>query len=197
MRVRLLPRQLKSITMVVIDHHSNRTTPQGAAMIRIRTKQVPQVQQVIVEAPMRHINFIVIHCTATPDYHPSDPAFDSFGAAQVKQWHTRPVSEGGRGWDDIGYHWLVRRSGKVEMGRPEAVIGAHVQGQNAESIGIAYVGTCDPTCAQVDALKGLIAKKVEQYDLQLSAVVGHNELTRGKTCPGFSVKQKLLLGLYF
>ena len=48
------------------------------------------------EVIMRKIDLIVIHCTDTPDYHPSDPAFDSFGVAQVRQWHTRPVAEGGR-----------------------------------------------------------------------------------------------------
>lgn len=146
----------------------------------------------------RRIKQIVIHCTATPDYHPSDPAFDSFGVAQVRQWHTRPVSQGGRGWDDVGYHWVVRRTGKVEKGRPEGAPGAHVYGHNQDTLGIAYVGTKAPTAAQIDALRGLIADKVLEYKLPFSAVVGHCDLDPKKPlCPGVNVRETLLLGKLF
>ena len=33
------------------------------------------------------------------------------------------------GWDGIGYHKIINRSGKIENGRPEYWIGAHVKGK--------------------------------------------------------------------
>ena len=146
---------------------------------------------------MRKIDSIVIHCTDTPDYHPSDPAFDSFGVAQVREWHTRPVKEGGRGWSDVGYHYIIRRTGKVEKGRDDKTPGAHCEHFNLQTIGIAYVGREKPTVAQVDALRGLIAKKMDQYKVPVSGIKGHCELNKNKSCPGFNVRDKLLWDLFF
>ena len=39
------------------------------------------------------------------------------------------------GWDGIGYHKIINRSGKIENGRPEYWIGAHVKGKNQISLG--------------------------------------------------------------
>jgi hypothetical protein len=36
----------------------------------------------------------------------------------------------------IGYHWFIRRDGKIEAGRSKTECGAHVIGQNTEKIGI-------------------------------------------------------------
>ena len=48
---------------------------------------------------------IVIHCADTPDNRDVD-------MATIKKWHTEE-----RGWDDIGYHFVIRRNGLVEAGR--------------------------------------------------------------------------------
>jgi N-acetylmuramoyl-L-alanine amidase len=81
----------------------------------------------------RTITEIIVHCTATPegkDYTVDD----------IRRWHTTPVSKGGRGWSDIGYHYIIDRYGHVHEGRDVDVSGAHVKGYNAHSIGVVYVG---------------------------------------------------------
>lgn len=75
----------------------------------------------------RRITEIIVHCTATPegkDYTVSD----------IRRWHKQ------QGWSDIGYHYVVYRSGQIVGGRSIDLVGAHCQGHNANSIGVCYVG---------------------------------------------------------
>ena len=71
---------------------------------------------------------IVIHCAATK------PSMD-IGASEIKKWHVDD-----NGWDDIGYHYIIKRGGLVEVGRPEAFQGSHAPAANSKSIGICLVG---------------------------------------------------------
>lgn len=81
----------------------------------------------------RDIREIIIHCTATPEGKDKT-------VAQIRYEHMLPESKGGRGFSDIGYHYVVYRNGKIEIGRDVDKIGAHAKDHNAYSIGIAYVG---------------------------------------------------------
>ena len=74
----------------------------------------------------------------------------------------------GNGWDDIGYNFLVDRFGQVFEGRyggiERNVIGAHAQGFNTGSVGIAIVGTyagSGPSAAARNALSNLIAWRLD------------------------------------
>ena len=59
-------------------------------------------------------------------------------AAQIDTWHRQ------RGFHlGIGYHYVIRRDGSIEKGRPEWMIGAHCVNHNAHSIGICYEGGLD------------------------------------------------------
>lgn len=129
---------------------------------------------------MRKIDEIIVHCSATPEGRPHT-------AGDVDMWHRQ------RGFDGIGYHFLVRLDGTVEPGRPLEKIGAHCLGHNAHSIGICYVGglTKDGkspkdtrTPAQRDALRGLVT-----YLRRLFPGVtlhGHREFA-AKACPSFNI----------
>lgn len=75
----------------------------------------------------RKITSIVVHCTATPEGNKKT-------VAQLRAEHKR------KGWSDIGYHYVVTLDGKVHIGRDVDVAGAHVEGHNAHSIGVVYVG---------------------------------------------------------
>lgn len=77
--------------------------------------------------PLRPVTLLIIHCTATP-------AGREVSRAEVDRWHRQ------RGWNGIGYHYLIHLDGSIEQGRPEERMGAHCKGYNACSIGICYVG---------------------------------------------------------
>ncbi|MBR1449131.1 MAG: N-acetylmuramoyl-L-alanine amidase, partial [Prevotella sp.] len=71
---------------------------------------------------MRTITLIVVHCSAVrPDQRSS--------AKDIDGWHRQ------KGWNGIGYHYVIRRSGQIEPGRPEATVGAHCVNHNSHSLG--------------------------------------------------------------
>ncbi len=130
---------------------------------------------------MRKIDEIIIHCTATPEGRPHT-------VADVDRWHRQ------RGFDGIGYHFLIRLDGSVETGRPLEKQGAHCLGHNGRSIGICYVGGLardgktpkdTRTDAQRLALKGLVGWLKNLFPS--ATVHGHNEFA-AKACPCFNVR---------
>ena len=115
-------------------------------------------------------------------------------AAQIHDWHQS------QGWAGIGYHYVVRKDGTIERGRPEWAIGAHAgeNGMNSHSIGIHLSGDFNaayPTAKQVDSTAMLIAYICEKYNITADRqhVKGHREV--GSTdCPGknlFSILETL------
>lgn len=138
-------------------------------------------------AGKRPIDLIVVHCAATK------PDMD-IGAAEIRKWHTYPPPAG-RGWNDIGYHHVIRLDGRVENGRPLDQPGAHAEGFNARSIGICLVGGIDKkgnpsntfNRAQFIALATLLGSLQESYPH--AKILGHRDLPAvHKACPSFDVR---------
>jgi N-acetylmuramoyl-L-alanine amidase len=135
---------------------------------------------------MRPIDGIVIHCSAT------DSSRD-IGVGEITSWHVA------KGWTTCGYHFVIRRNGVLEDGRPVEVPGAHVHGHNARTLGICLVGGLDQKqCACVDfpsayspAMDATLAKLVKRL-LQRwpkATVLGHRDYPDvKKDCPCFSVR---------
>ena len=131
---------------------------------------------------MRTIDTIIVHCTATY------PEMD-IGAIQVKEWHLA------KGWSDCGYHWVIKRDGTIEHGRPLANIGAHCKGYNDTSIGVALAGglahddkpACNFRTDQYVALEQLVADMQRRFDIPDKNVWGHEEVS-SKACPCFDVR---------
>ena len=127
---------------------------------------------------MRSITLIVIHCSAVGPEQESS-------AADIDQWHKA------NGWKGIGYHFVVRRDGSIEAGRPIEEVGAHVRNHNRHSIGICYEGGYDAageatdtrTPEQVKALRLLVEQMHERFPNAL--IVGHHDLDPTKPCPCF------------
>ncbi len=128
-------------------------------------------------------DWLVIHCSATR-------AIQDIGVREITKWHRA------QGWATIGYHYVIRRSGKVETGRPVDAIGAHVQGRNHDSVGICLVGglnnaTFKPennyTPQQWEALKKLLTTLLKRYPK--AKVLGHRDFPGvQKACPCFNAK---------
>ena len=101
---------------------------------------------------------IVIHCTQTP-------ADMDFGVEKVTEWHKN------RGFDTIGYHYLIKRDGTLQVGRDEDVVGAHAVAVNGTSIGVALVGggtinmgwENNFTPVQFETLKSILLKLKDKY----------------------------------
>ncbi|HEV3399423.1 MAG TPA: N-acetylmuramoyl-L-alanine amidase, partial [Actinomycetes bacterium] len=102
----------------------------------------------------------VHHTVQSNSYSPSE------SAALVRSdylYHVRT-----RGWNDVGYNFLVDRYGRVFEGRyggiTRAVLGAHAGGFNTNSTGVALLGTfttARPTAPMLAALHRLLAWKLD------------------------------------
>lgn len=138
---------------------------------------------------MRTIHTIVIHTSATK------PSMD-IGVSQIRKWHTDPKPKG-RGWKDIGYHYVIRRDGTLEDGRPNQEVGAHVKGHNKNSLGICLVGGVDSygvytpnyTKEQMKTLRALVRFLQKMYTILDKRVLGHRDFPNvKKACPCFDVQ---------
>ena len=131
---------------------------------------------------MIDIDLIVVHCSFTK------PHMD-IGASTIRRWH---VEE--RGFNDIGYHYVITRIGNTELGRPLEVSGAHAKGYNSNSVGICLVGgmndagepDCNYTIEQFVALERLLHNL--KNDHPDAVICGHRDLDTKKDCPCFDVK---------
>ena len=149
------------------------------------------------------IDAIVVHSSATPEGKDLD-------------WRDINMMHVQRGFQCIGYNFVVKLDGTVQTGRSLTIDGAHCnskgfsgQSYNKHSIGICYVGGTDVhgkakdtrTPEQKKALRELIAKLVKEYpikeilgdcdtspDLNGDGVVEPNEWT--KMCPCFDAKEE-------
>lgn len=102
----------------------------------------------------------------------------------------------GRGWNDIAYHFIIDAAGHVVEGRPEGVVGAHVENQNMGNIGIVMLGTYHPpkndpvTKEQLDAFESVASYIVAKYGVNPDTLKGHRDY-KSTDCPGDEMYAKL------
>lgn len=129
---------------------------------------------------MRKITKIIVHCADTPEGRDDK-------AADIRRWHKA------RGFNDIGYHYVVDLDGTIEPGRDVTIAGAHTTGHNADSIGVCYIGGADTDMKQKDtrteeqktALRLLLKYLVRKYPG--AKIYGHRDFAQ-KACPSFDAK---------
>lgn len=137
---------------------------------------------------MRDLNRIILHCSATKEGK-------EYSVETIRKWHTDPRPKG-RGWSDIGYHYVIHLDGSVSQGRPLDRSGAHTKGHNADTVGICYIGGIDKegkpkdtmTPEQNKAFRMLVLSLRTLFDADMT-IHGHNEFS-AKACPSFIVKEK-------
>ena len=148
---------------------------------------------------MREIKSVILHCTATP-------ADRALTVKEIRRWHVE-----GRGWADIGYHFVIPQDGTIEKGRHIDKIGAHTWGNNYGSIGVAYCGgVVKKVKKSLDKEKPksttkLVPKDTMTKEQQTSfrnlfeilevmfgelKLTGHNDHNKGKACPSFNMRDK-------
>jgi len=128
--------------------------------------------------------YIVVHHSAT----------DRGNAASFDRSHRR------RGWDELGYHFVIDNGdggpdGRIEVGSrwKKQKWGAHTGGTpnneyNNHGIGICLVGDfCNkmPSRAQIASLERLVRRLASKYRIDPDNVIGHREGPNASTvCPG-------------
>ena len=126
---------------------------------------------------------IVIHHTGNGE--DCDP-----DAVEINKWHQA------QGWTCIGYHYVIRKDGTVEQGRPHWTIGAHCEGDNYHTIGIHFSGDFmedrQPTEAQLISGAQLIANLCTDYGIPIDSdhIKGHRDYM-ATSCPGDNLYDKL------
>lgn len=128
---------------------------------------------------MRTLKKIIIHCSD------SDDSLD-IGRKEIDEWHRQRgfLSESGI---SIGYHYVVRRNGRIEIGRPISEVGAHCKGHNSDSIGVCWIGRKAPDNKQKTELFKLVKSLMVTYNIPVDKVFGHYEFDSGKTCPNLDM----------
>lgn len=131
------------------------------------------------EKGTRDWRHIVIHHTAS-----SRDSIESIHQAHLK-----------RGWEGIGYHFLIGNGNGMADGEIEPTFrwktqmhGAHAGNEeyNQHGIGICLVGNFDdnqPSAAQLAAVKRLVGVLKTQYAIKSSNVIGHKTV-KATACPG-------------
>lgn len=130
---------------------------------------------------MREIKEIILHCSDTPEGRNDT-------AADIRRWHKA------KGWNDIGYHYVIDLDGTVEPGRDVEIAGAHAQGHNANSIGICYIGgrckdagTAKDTRTDAQKASLLLLLKYLRAKYPSARIIGHRDVSE-KPCPSFDAK---------
>ncbi len=147
-----------------------------------------------------------------PKYDYSNhPYFNKMTLHHAAGWGAKTLDEGkaavksiqefhqdGRGWSDIGYHFLVDMAGNIYQGRPETVLGAHVGGANTGNIGVCILGCYHPPETSIpcndemsyDSEKSLIqlyAWISDTYGVEPKVLKGHRDYFGNTSCPGNNV----------
>ena len=99
------------------------------------------------------LQFALVHHTVnTNNYTPAQSAAIVRG---IEVYHVK-----GNGWNDIGYNFLVDKYGQIFEGRyggiDRNVVGAHSQGFNTGSVGVAVIGTYEKVAISAAARRSLV-----------------------------------------
>jgi hypothetical protein len=132
---------------------------------------------------------VIVHHTAGKDSETID-------TEAIRRFHVE-----GRGWRDVGYHFLVEKIGDryhAIVGRPLDMPGAHAPGWNTKALGVALVGDFTETGPPQEQLEcaarlvaslvkafGMIGVVADEWPLTLEnlAVIAHRQ-TKATACPG-------------
>jgi N-acetylmuramoyl-L-alanine amidase-like protein len=148
------------------QHHGPREagTPPGAPRPRIVPRSAWHADESLVReraSTMKGIRVVFVHHTSQPNDYDCDAV-----PRMLRQLEAEHVE---RGWDDLGYNFVVDHCGSIYEGRSGAlgrsVEGAHTKGFNARSLGIAALGTFDEGSevpeAMLDSIAALAAWKLQ------------------------------------
>jgi hypothetical protein len=122
-------------------------------------------------------------------HHTQGNSPKSYAEAVQEMQFIQDYHQNGRGWIDIGYHFLISPQGDIFEGRPINVLGAHVKNRNTTNVGISIMGNYHPPVNQQPAKETLytfteMGKYLKTtYDISVSSFYAHREIGPSD-CPG-------------
>jgi flagellar hook assembly protein FlgD len=138
-----------------VDRSAPRS-PAGTAAPAIVTRSAWRASESIRRGGPRYassLRFAVVHHSAGSNSYTK--AQSAAVVRGIQLYHVR-----GNGWDDVGYNFLVDRYGQVFEGRfggvDRNVVGAHAQGFNTGSVGVALLGNYDSLALSAEARSALV-----------------------------------------
>ena len=143
----------------------------------------------------REITEFVTHWTETPTNK-------NIGSEEINKIHLE------LGYEGIGYHYIIRRDGSLQRGRPLNLEGQHanVNGHNSRSIGVVFVGGINvpvgtPNIQDFVSVQSLTRSQLNTFDHFCRSFytifpggqgLGHNDLDHDQFDPGFDVRNYVL-----
>ena len=141
------------------------------------------------------VTHLIVHHSAGPNTSSSWAAT----VASIFDYHTQT-----NGWADVGYNYLIAPDGTLFVGRGGGnnVVGAHMCGYNANTMGVCLLGTytdVEPTVQALEKLKALLAwkcvesnidplakKNIVSYSSNMNTISGHRDgcSPNYTECPG-------------
>jgi N-acetylmuramoyl-L-alanine amidase len=137
---------------------------------------------------MRRIEYIVIHCTATPH----NTKIDS-----IKNYWKNVLK-----WRNVGYHYIIEANGNVVKLSDIENPTNGVAGYNTKSIHISYIGGVDkngkPVDNRTDAQKKALIETIKKVRNEVvlkqrffPIIQGHTDFPNvSKACPCFDAKEE-------
>ncbi len=204
-RVRLADGEARDVTLHAVDSPPERASgnvagalaPQPAIITRaqwgadegLRQRACPEGPEYAPD-----VEFAVVHHSAGGNsYSPSQSASLVRG---VYAYHVQA-----NGWCDVGYNFLVDRYGQVFEGRyggiTRPVIGAHAQGFNTGSTGVAVLGnfvSTTPPAAVTTALVKLLAWKLQRHGVAPGGWVAYRTAGSNRYPAGTVVTMPTIVG---
>ncbi|NXE57167.1 PGRP2 amidase, partial [Casuarius casuarius] len=134
--------------------------------------------------------FVYIHHT----YEPGAPC-RTFAACARAMRAMQRFHQDTRGWDDIGYSFVVGSDGYLYEGRGWHWVGAHTRGYNRRGYGVGYVGDYTASPPDADALAlvrdAFLPCAVRTGRLRHNYTLrGHRQMGRTE-CPGDSLFREI------
>ena len=138
----------------------------------------------------REVTEVVVHWTET---HTNK----NIGSEEINKYHLD------LGLDGIGYHFVIRRDGSLQRGRPINIQGQHAPTNNHDlrSIGIVFVGGINvpsgtPNSENFLSVQSLTRSQLNTFDhfcrsfytvFPGGQIIGHNDIDEDEVDPGFDV----------
>lgn len=130
--------------------------------------------------PMLPVTAVTVH------HEGMEPFTDTSSTDTIERLRRVWNGHEGRGFGDIGYHYVIDRSGRIWEGRSLKYQGAHVRAHNEGNIGVMCLGNFDEqkvSEAQRAALEHQLKMLCAKYRVKRSMVKTHKEWNP-TACPG-------------